>query len=157
MHHTRVFSDFHHTRVFTDSHHTMQRQCVIKSVIDKLHPMIIFKQNSFVYKPKAFFGCHTSHDHFIYKTICFLWAANFRGLTAGSTRLPTLFGLSPLECLNQSGLSPEGVSSPSCYYPTQVLPFYSTVRLYWTSSNGTELTHQSPSEVIDSNHALTPM
>ena len=26
---------------------------------------------------------------------------NFRGLTASSARLPTLFGLSPLECMNQ--------------------------------------------------------
>ena len=37
------------------------------------------------------------------------------------------------------------------------LPFYSIVRLCWTSSKGTEPTDQSPSEVIDFNHALAPM
>ena len=55
-------------------------------------------------------------------------------------------------------LSPEGMSNPSCYYPTQVffsISCYATVRLYWTSSNGIEPTHQSPSMVIDHNHALT--
>ena len=36
-------------------------------------------------------------------------------------------------------------------------PCYVTVRLCWTSSNGTEPTHQSPSMVIDHNHALTPI
>ena len=33
-------------------------KCVIKSVIDRLHTMIILKQNSFVYKPKAFWMLH---------------------------------------------------------------------------------------------------
>ena len=37
------------------------------------------------------------------------------------------------------------------------LPFYSTVRLFWTSSNYTELTHQSPIVVLILNHAFTPM
>ena len=71
--------------------------------------------------------------------------------------LPTLFGLSPLECMNQSSLSPKGMSNPSCYYPPNVFPCYATMRLCWTSSNGTEPTHQSPSMVIDHNHALTPI
>ena len=35
------------------------------------------------------------------------------------------------------------------------LPFRLTIRLCWTSSNSTEPTHQSPSMVIDHNHALT--
>ena len=84
-----------------DSPHTMQCQCVIKFVIDGLHPIIIFKkQNSFVYKPKLI-GCYTLNDHFTFKTMCLLWAVNFRGLTVGSTHLPTFFGLSLLECMNQ--------------------------------------------------------
>ena len=37
------------------------------------------------------------------------------------------------------------MSNPSCYYPPYVFPCYETVRLCWTSSNGTEPTHQSPS------------
>ena len=38
--------------------------------------MIIFKQNSFVYKPKAFWMLHLN-DHFVYKThVCFR-AVNF--------------------------------------------------------------------------------
>ena len=38
--------------------------------------MIIFKQNSFVYKPKAFWILHLNY-HFIYKTHVSFWAVNF--------------------------------------------------------------------------------
>ena len=54
-----------------------------------------------------------------------------------------------------SGLSPERMSNPS--YPPHFFPCYETGRLCWTSSNGTEPTHQPPSMVIDHNHALTPV
>ena len=49
------------------------------------------------------------------------------------------------------------MSNPSCYYPLHVFSCYITVRLCWTLSNYTEPTHQSPSIVIDHNHALTPI
>ena len=49
------------------------------------------------------------------------------------------------------------MSNPSCYYPSHVFPCHASMRLCWTSSNDTELTHQSPSIVIDHNHALTPI
>ena len=48
------------------------------------------------------------------------------------------------------------MSNPSYYYLPHVFPCNAIGRLCWTSSNGTELTHQSPSMVIDHNHALTP-
>ena len=79
----------HHTRVFTDSHHTMQCQCVIKSVIDELHPMIIFETKSFVYKPKAFWMLNLELSFHIQNHVSFFFGAvNFLGLTIGSTRLP---------------------------------------------------------------------
>ena len=37
------------------------------------------------------------------------------------------------------------------------LPLYSTVRLYWTSSNGTEPTQLNTKCSVDYNHALTPI
>ena len=49
------------------------------------------------------------------------------------------------------------MSYPSCYYPPHIFPCYATVRLYWTSSNGIEPTHQSPSMVIYHNHVFTPI
>ena len=47
------------------------------------------------------------------------------------------------------------MSNPSCYYPSHLFPCHASVRLCWTSSNLTEPIHQSPSIVIDHNHALT--
>ena len=53
-------------RVFTYSYHTL-RQCVIKSIICGSHPMIIFiyKTNSFVLKPKAFWMLHLNNNLYI--------------------------------------------------------------------------------------------
>ena len=47
------------------------------------------------------------------------------------------------------------MSNPSYYYLPHVFPCYATVRLCWTSSNGTKPTPQSPSMVIYHNHTLT--
>ena len=66
-----------------------QRPCVIKSIISGLHPMIILQQNSFVFKPKAFWMLPLN-DHLYSKSYVFLWVVNFRGLTAGFASLPTL-------------------------------------------------------------------
>ena len=79
----------------------------------------------------------------------------FRVSPQDSARLLTLFGLSL--CMNQSGPFTRGDSNPSYYYPPHGFPCYATVRLCWTSFNGIEPTHQSPSMVIDHNHALTPI
>ena len=49
------------------------------------------------------------------------------------------------------------MSNPSYYYSPHVFHCYATVQLCWTLSNGNEPTHQSPSIVIDHNHALTPI
>ena len=67
----------------------MRCQSVIKPIICGLHQIIILQQNSFVFKPKAFWMLHLN-DHLYSKPCVFLWVENFRGLTAGFTRLPTL-------------------------------------------------------------------
>ena len=90
---TRVFIDFH-TRVFILFHHTMRCPCVIKTVIDGLHPMIIFKTKVMFYKPKLF-GCHFSNDHFIYKIIVYFVGSGFLESHHRLCTPFTLFGLSP--------------------------------------------------------------
>ena len=86
----------HHARVFTDSHHTMRCPCVIKTVIDGLHPMILFKTKVMFYKPKIF-GCHFSNDHFIYKTLVSFVGSGFLESHRRLLMPSTLFGLSPSE------------------------------------------------------------
>ena len=44
--------------------------------------------------------------------MCLLWAVNFRDPTVSLSRLPTLVGLSPLNCLNQSGSFTRGSIYP---------------------------------------------
>ena len=107
MHHARVFTDSYtqvftdsHTQVFTDFHHTMRCPCLIKTVIDGLHRMILFKTKVMFYKPK-FFGCHFSNDHFIYKTLVSFMGSIFLESHHRLRKLSTLFGLSPSECNTQ--------------------------------------------------------
>ena len=88
--------DFH-TRVFIDFHHTMRCPCVIKTVIDGLHPMIIFKTKVMFYKPKLF-GCHFSNDHFIYKIIVSFVGSGFLESHHRLCTPSTLFGLSLSKC-----------------------------------------------------------
>ena len=139
----------HHTRVFTDSHHTIQRQCVIKSVIDGLHPMIIYKQNLFVYKPKVFW---------ILQNHMFFVGSEFLG---SYRRLRTSFNTFWTFIVRM--FEPIWVFHLREYLTLltitrhKFLPIYSTVRSCLTLSNGTKPTHQSPNEVIYFNHALTPM
>ena len=75
-----------------------------------------------------------------------------------SARLPTLFGLSPLDVFEPVRV----------FHPRENLAlleithhmFFSMLcnrQLCWTSSNSTEPTHQSPSMMIDHNHVLTPI
>ena len=117
----RVLTNSRHTRVFTDSYHTMRCQSVIKSIICGLHPMIILPQNSFVFKPKAFWMLHLN-DHFIFKTMCLLWAANF-GVAPQALHAYTLSRALTVGIMYNHiyrGLSPEGVSISACYYPTHI-------------------------------------
>ena len=86
---TRVLTDSPLTRVLIDSYHTMRCQSVIKPIICGLHSMIILQQNSFVFKPKAFWMLHLN-DHIYSKPCVILWVTNFRGLIIGFTSLPTL-------------------------------------------------------------------
>ena len=67
-----------------------QNPCVIKSIILRLHSMIIL-QNKFhlFFKPKSFLMLHLN-DHLYTKSCVFLWVANFRGLIVYFTSLPTL-------------------------------------------------------------------
>ena len=68
--------------------------------------------------------------------------------------------LSPLELYitTNTGLSPKGESIPAFYYPTHILIFiYTTVRLCWTLSNGTEPTQSNTKRSVDYNPALKPI
>ena len=49
------------------------------------------------------------------------------------------------------------MSNPSCYYPPHVISCYATMPLCWTSFNDIEPAYQSPTMVIDHNHAFTPI
>ena len=60
-----------------------------KFVIDESHPMIILKTKVICSLNQNFWMSY-SNDHFFYKTVYLLWAANFRGLIVGFTSLPTL-------------------------------------------------------------------
>ena len=81
------------TPITPESLLTLITQCqsprVIKSIISRLLPMIILHQNSFVFKPKAFWMLHPN-DNLYSKPCVFLWVANFQGLTASFVSLPTL-------------------------------------------------------------------
>ena len=114
-----------------------------------------FKTNSFVFKLKAFWMLHLN-DHLYTKLMCLLWAVNFL------CRMSKHFhGLSQLElCLTKN----TGSFTRGGVYPSLILlntsfplPFHLTVRLCWTSSNGTEPTQSNGKCSVDHNHALTPI
>ena len=101
----------------------MQCQCVIKTVIDGLHPMIIFEIKSFVYKLNLLDAKPRMIISYT-KSCVFFRESNFWG----SSQAPQAFlhfwtsAVGVFEPV--SGLSPKGVSSTSCYYPTQVFFFF---------------------------------
>ena len=73
-------------QVLTDSY---QSSCVIKSIISRLHQMIILQTNLFIFKQKDFLMLHLN-DHLYSKPCVFLWVANFWVFTADFASLPTL-------------------------------------------------------------------
>ena len=84
--------------------------------------------------------------------MCLFRVGNFRGLTTSSARLPTLFLLSPFECINQyrvfhlrECLALLAITRQRFFF---FFPCLEIVQLYWISSNGTEPTQQSPNEVF---------
>ena len=123
----RVFTDSHHTRDFTDSYHTMRGLCLIKSVIDRLHPMIISKQKSFVYKPKLI-GCYTPNDISYTKLICLFVGSEFlrshhRLRMPSNTFWTFIVGVSkPVRVLH-----PREYLALLNFTRHKFLPFYSTV------------------------------
>ena len=55
------------------------------------------------------------------KAMCLLWVTNFQGFTVGVVHPPTLSRTFTVGCIcltKNTFLSHEGVSIPSCYYPT---------------------------------------
>ena len=120
-----------------------------KSVIDGLHPMIILKQKSFVYKPKLV-GCYTPNDISYTKLMCLFVGSEF-SRSHHKLRTP----------LNAFWTFTIGVSEPvQVFYPREnlallaitrrkFLPFYSTVRLYWTFSNDTKPTESITKRNVD--------
>ena len=91
--------------------------------------------------------------------MCLLWAMNFQGLTAGFACLPTLSQASTTgNTYNHMYQVFHSRRHLSLLATTRhKFSCSATVRLHWTSSNGTEPTYQPPSVVFDRNHALTPM
>ena len=122
--------------------------------------MIILQQNSFVFKPKAFWMLHIN-DHLYSKPCFFLWVANFRGLTAGFACLPTLsraFIVGHICITKNTGAFTRGISIPTCYYPTHIFIFmYTTMQPCWTLSYCTEPTQSNTKRSVDYKHALTPI
>ena len=134
----------------------MRCKCVIKTIIDGLHLMILFEIKPFFYKlnlldakprmiisntkPCVFFRVLVSHHRLRTPSYTF-WTFIVRVYE------PVL------------GLSPEGVSSPSCYYPTQV--FFLTISCNSATLLDFVQWYQAHSlitiVVFDFNHALTPM
>ena len=107
-------------RVLTYSLHTMQSQCVKNPSLMDYFQLLFSKQKSFVYKPKLV-GCYTPNDISYTKLMCLFVNSGFLESHRRLRTSSTLFGLSPSKCSKTSpGHSPEGESSPSCYYPTQV-------------------------------------
>ena len=90
--------------------------------------------------------------------MCLFRAANFRDLTVGSARLPTLFRLSPLECMNQyrvfhprKCLSLLAITQHKFFYHfIQQCDSLDFVQRYRAHSLITNV-------VFDFNHVLTPM
>ena len=107
------------TRVLTESYHTMQCKSVIKPIICGLYPMIILQQNSFIFKPKAFWMLYPN-DHLYSKPCVFLWVANFRGLTAGFRSLPTLS--QPFTVCHICIIKNNGAFTQGGIYPYLLLP-----------------------------------
>ena len=137
----------HHTRAFTDSHHTMRCPCVKKTFIDGLHPMIIFKTKVMFYKTKLF-RCHSQMIILFIKSLCLLWVAEFWSLAAGFAHCLHFLDFHRRSVVNQSGPFTRGSVWSFLLLLDISFPFYVTVRLYWTSSNGTEPTHQITNCVV---------
>ena len=89
-----------------------------KYVIDESHPMIILKAKIICSLNQNFWMSYLN-DHFFYKTMCFLWVANFRCLTAGFARLLTLsrvFTVGNVSTAYTGSFTREGI------YPYLLLP-----------------------------------
>ena len=99
-----------------------QGPCVIKSIIFGLYPMIILQNKFICFQTKSFWMLHLN-DHLYTKLMCLFMGSEVLVSHRKLRTLRQFYGLSTLKlCLTTlTGLSPEGVSIPSCYYPTQVL------------------------------------
>ena len=109
--------------------------------------MIVFKQIHLFINQKLF-GCYTSNDHFIYKIMSFVGneflGSHHRIHTPSNTFWTFIVGVpEPIRVFHLREYLALFVITRHKF-----LPFYSTVQLCWTSSNGTELTHQSPIVVL---------
>ena len=130
-----------------------------KSIIDESHPMIILKAKVICFLNQNFWISYSS-DHFFYKTMCLLWAANFWGLTTSFTRLPTLS--QALAVGNVSTTYTESFTGGGIY-PCLLLP--DTYFHFYVCNRETLLdvvqryrVHQSITKhSADSYHPLTPM
>ena len=94
------------------------------------------------------------NDHLYTKLMCLFVGSEF---LVSHRRLCTprhFYGLSPLElCLTTlTGLSPEGVSMPACYYSTQIFftTLFNRACLCWTSSHLTKPTQSNIKRNVDS-------
>ena len=119
--------------------------------------MTIFQNKRRLFNKSKPIGYITFNDPIIIKNLCFLWVADFRGLTEDSARLPTLFGFS---------LS--SVSKPiRVFHPRENLAllaithhkFFRVMQLHDSVGRRPTVSSppiNSPSMVNDHNHALTP-
>ena len=83
---------------------------------------VIAKQKIFVYNSTHWITFDKLHYS---KAMCLLWITNFPGSHRRCLRLSTLsraFTTRYICLTKDAGLPPEGVSIPSCYYPTHIKP-----------------------------------
>ena len=131
-------------RVLIDSYHTMP-----KPMHDKIHHLWITSNDHFtkqihLFSNQKLFGCYTSMIIYIKKNYVSFVGSEFL-VSHLRLRTPRHFhGLSLLKlCLTKNTESfTRGSVYPCLLLPDTSFPFYTTVRLCWTSFNGTESTHQ---------------
>ena len=145
-----VIIDSHYTRVFTNSYHTMQ-----KPMRDKIHHLWITSKDHFT-KQICLFSNQNPFGSYTSLIICIQTHLYFVGneFSGSHCRLRTPF--------DTFWTFTVGVSKPfRVFHPREnlallaitrhkfSLPFHATVRLCWTSSNGTKPTQSITKHSVD--------
>ena len=136
----------------------MHSLCVITSIFDEFHPMITLKQNQ-VFRNQNLLDVSPPRIILLTKHVSFVGRRIFRVLPQALHAFLHFHGLSLLDTYELQkipGLSHEGISIPSCNYPTQVFMLCEK----WNSAELHSMYQAHSSTTKDGmcdGHALTPM